>query len=117
MKFEDLVQLWGKDLFLSNHNHNPPSNLVILDAYFAIIDFVDFHPFVCLGKETQNLCPMRHFVYWHVHNNTAILLNARENLEDLEQSEIRTMLLRLPYLNIQRVSRLSSLPPSRQTGN
>ncbi|CDH58468.1 ankyrin repeat-containing protein [Lichtheimia corymbifera JMRC:FSU:9682] len=61
MKFEDLVQLW--------------------DAYFAIIDFVDFHPFVCL----------------------AILLNARENLEDLEQSEIRTMLLRLPYLNIQRL--------------
>ncbi|KAI9322541.1 rab-GTPase-TBC domain-containing protein [Dichotomocladium elegans] len=50
------------------------------DAYFAIPYFLDLHPFVCL----------------------AILLNARENLEDLEQSEIRTMLLRLPYMDIQR---------------
>ncbi|KAI8144936.1 rab-GTPase-TBC domain-containing protein [Fennellomyces sp. T-0311] len=60
MKFEDIVRLW--------------------DTYFAMPDFLDFHPFVCL----------------------AILRNARENLEDLEQSEIRTMLLRLPYLDMQR---------------
>lgn len=31
------------------------SNLFFLDAYFAIIDFVDFHPFVCLGKKTPLL--------------------------------------------------------------
>lgn len=30
-------------------------NLFFLDAYFAIIDFVDFHPFVCLGKKTPLL--------------------------------------------------------------
>lgn len=35
---------------------------------------------------------------------SAILRNARENLEDLEQSEIRTMMLRLPHLDMRRVS-------------
>ncbi|KAI7857601.1 rab-GTPase-TBC domain-containing protein [Circinella umbellata] len=60
MKFEDIVRLW--------------------DTYFAMPDFLEFHPFVCL----------------------AILRNAKENLEDLEQSEIRTMLLRLPYMDMQR---------------
>lgn len=33
----------------------------------------------------------------------AILLSAKEALEDLEQSEIRTMLLRLPVLNMEMV--------------
>lgn len=33
----------------------------------------------------------------------AILLSAKEALEDLEQSEIRTMLLRLPLLNMEMV--------------
>ncbi|KAI8989555.1 rab-GTPase-TBC domain-containing protein [Pilobolus umbonatus] len=49
------------------------------DTYFAMPDPIDFHPYVCL----------------------AILRNARENLEDLEQSEIRTMLLRLPYMEMR----------------
>ncbi|KAG0183943.1 hypothetical protein DFQ28_000423 [Apophysomyces sp. BC1034] len=57
-------------------------NLVRLwDTYFAIPDLLDFHPFVCL----------------------AILRIARENLEDLEQSEIRTMLLRLPNMDMRGV--------------
>lgn len=34
----------------------------------------------------------------------AILFNFRESLEDLEQSEIRTMLLCLPNMRIERVS-------------
>jgi hypothetical protein len=34
----------------------------------------------------------------------AILLSAKEALEDLEQSEIRTMLLRLPLLNMEMVN-------------
>ncbi|KAI8639485.1 rab-GTPase-TBC domain-containing protein [Parasitella parasitica] len=56
------------------------ANLVRLwDSYFAMPDPLEFHPFVCL----------------------AILRNARENLEDLEQSEIRTMLLRLPCMDMQ----------------
>ncbi|KAI8091402.1 rab-GTPase-TBC domain-containing protein [Gilbertella persicaria] len=55
-------------------------NLIRLwDSYFAMPDPLEFHPFVCL----------------------AILRNARENLEDLEQSEIRTMLLRLPYMDMR----------------
>lgn len=33
----------------------------------------------------------------------AILLSAKEALEDLEQSEIRTMLFRLPLLNMEMV--------------
>ncbi|KAI9321008.1 rab-GTPase-TBC domain-containing protein [Dichotomocladium elegans] len=61
MQFEDLIRLW--------------------DAYFAMPDPLEFHPYVCL----------------------AILLNARENLEDLEQSEIRTMLLRLPGMDVRRI--------------
>ncbi|KAL9542828.1 hypothetical protein MBANPS3_008415 [Mucor bainieri] len=57
-------------------------NLVRLwDTYFAMTDPFAFHPFVCLS----------------------ILLSAKEALEDLEQSEIRTMLLRLPLLNMEMV--------------
>ncbi|KAI8379569.1 rab-GTPase-TBC domain-containing protein [Radiomyces spectabilis] len=57
-------------------------NLVRLwDSYFSIPDPFDLHPFICL----------------------AILRNVRENLEDLEQSEIRTMLLRLPAMDMQRI--------------
>lgn len=57
-------------------------NLVRLwDSYFAMSDPFTFHPFVCLS----------------------ILLSAKEALEDLEQSEIRTMLLRLPLLNMEMV--------------
>lgn len=33
----------------------------------------------------------------------AILRNAKDNLEDLDQCEIRTMLLRLPTMDMQRV--------------
>ncbi|KAL0144210.1 rab-GTPase-TBC domain-containing protein [Mucor lusitanicus] len=52
-----------------------------VDTYFAMTDPFAFHPFVCLS----------------------ILLSAKEALEDLEQSEIRTMLLRLPLLNMEMV--------------
>ncbi|KAI8365972.1 rab-GTPase-TBC domain-containing protein [Radiomyces spectabilis] len=61
MRFDDLLRLW--------------------DSYFAMMDPLNFHPFVCLS----------------------ILRNAKENLEDLEQSEIRTVLLRLPNLNMRMV--------------
>ncbi|KAI7904977.1 rab-GTPase-TBC domain-containing protein [Cokeromyces recurvatus] len=57
-------------------------NLVRLwDTYFAIPDPFAFHPYICLS----------------------ILLSAKEALEDLEQSEIRTMLLRLPTLNMEMI--------------
>ncbi|KAI7866831.1 rab-GTPase-TBC domain-containing protein [Spinellus fusiger] len=51
------------------------------DSYFAMNDPLEFHPFLCLS----------------------ILRFAKESLEDLEQSEIRTMLLRLPSLNMNMV--------------
>ncbi|RCH77578.1 hypothetical protein CU098_002272, partial [Rhizopus stolonifer] len=55
-------------------------NLVRLwDCYFAMSDPLTFHPFVCLS----------------------ILLSVKEAVEDLEQSEIRTMLHRLPMLNME----------------
>ncbi|KAG1314906.1 hypothetical protein G6F64_001086 [Rhizopus arrhizus] len=57
-------------------------NLVRLwDCYFAMSDPLSFHPFVCLS----------------------ILLSVKEAVEDLEQSEIRTMLHRLPLLNMEMI--------------
>ncbi|CAG8721216.1 4070_t:CDS:2, partial [Acaulospora morrowiae] len=49
------------------------------DTYFSIDDPIEFHPFVCL----------------------AVLKHTRENLEELEQSEIRTLLLRLPSIDME----------------
>ncbi|KAJ2467032.1 hypothetical protein EV174_006454 [Coemansia sp. RSA 2320] len=57
------------------------SVLDLWDVYFATPDYVDFHPFVCL----------------------AILRHLKDSLEDLEQSEIRSMLLRLPKMSISRI--------------
>ncbi|KAJ1946167.1 hypothetical protein EC988_005597, partial [Linderina pennispora] len=54
------------------------SLLRLWDVYFSMPDFVEFHPFVCL----------------------AILKHLKDSLEDLEQSEIRSVLLRLPQMNI-----------------
>ncbi|KAJ2757872.1 hypothetical protein H4S06_002967 [Coemansia sp. BCRC 34490] len=60
----------------------PTANVLGLwDVYFSLPDFIDFHPFVCL----------------------AILQHLKDSLEDLEQSEIRSMLLRLPKMNISRI--------------
>ncbi|KAJ2123434.1 hypothetical protein IWW56_004955 [Coemansia sp. RSA 2131] len=55
--------------------------LALWDVYFAQPDFIEFHPFVCL----------------------AILQHLKDSLEDLEQSEIRSMLLRLPKMNMLRI--------------
>jgi hypothetical protein len=45
------------------------------------------------------------FIYLAIYLTfkSAILLSVKEALEDLEQSEIRTMLLRLPSLNMEMV--------------
>ncbi|CAG8566857.1 2965_t:CDS:2 [Diversispora eburnea] len=51
------------------------------DTYFSISDPIEFHPYVCL----------------------AVLKHARENLEELEQSEIRTLLLRLPSMDMEQI--------------
>ncbi|KAL1914256.1 uncharacterized protein VTP21DRAFT_9070 [Calcarisporiella thermophila] len=55
--------------------------LRLWDTYFSTPDFLDFHPYVCL----------------------ALLKHSKEHLEELEQSEIRTLLLRLPTLEIDQI--------------
>lgn len=73
----------------------------MLDSYFSMPDPLEFHPFVCLGKTKKIQGTIKYLL---VFTLLAILRNARENLEDLEQSEIRTMLLRLPFMDMQPVS-------------
>jgi len=51
------------------------------DTYFAVPDWIEFHPFFCL----------------------AVLKHLKEHLEELEQSEIRTYLMRLPSLEMDQV--------------
>ncbi|KAF9935545.1 hypothetical protein KVV02_003638 [Mortierella alpina] len=51
------------------------------DTYFAVPDWIELHPYFCL----------------------AVLKHLKENLEELEQSEIRTMLMRLPALDMDQI--------------
>ncbi|KAF9277845.1 hypothetical protein BGZ68_008968 [Mortierella alpina] len=51
------------------------------DTYFSVPDWIEIHPFFCL----------------------AVLKHLKENLEELEQSEIRTMLMRLPSLDMDQI--------------
>ncbi|KAF9113027.1 hypothetical protein BGX27_002333 [Mortierella sp. AM989] len=51
------------------------------DTYFALPDWIDLHPYFCL----------------------AVLKHLKEGLEELEQSEIRTMLMRLPNLEMDQI--------------
>ncbi|PKC07607.1 RabGAP/TBC [Rhizophagus irregularis] len=69
-----LQNLFAKELQFENL-------LRLWDTYFSIDDPIGFHPYVCL----------------------AVLKNARENLEDLEQSEIRTSLLNLPLMDMEQI--------------
>ncbi|KAL1922349.1 uncharacterized protein VTP21DRAFT_9888 [Calcarisporiella thermophila] len=55
--------------------------LRLWDTYFSISDFLDFHPYVCL----------------------AILKHFKEDLEELEHSEIRTLLMRLPLFDMEQI--------------
>lgn len=55
--------------------------LRLWDTYFSIENPMEFHPYVCL----------------------ALLKHTRENLEELEQSEIQIMLLRLPSLDMEQI--------------
>jgi len=69
-----LQNLFAKELQFENL-------LRLWDTYFSIDDPIEFHPYVCL----------------------AVLKNTRENLEDLEQSEIRTSLLNLPLMDMEQI--------------
>ncbi|OLY78271.1 GTPase-activating protein gyp1 [Smittium mucronatum] len=58
------------------------NTLRLWDVYFSMNDFLEFHPFVCIS----------------------ILSSLKESLEDLEHSEIKSIILRLPELDISSVS-------------
>lgn len=60
------------------------------DTYFSIPDagWIDLHPYFCL----------------------AILKHMKEGFEDLEESEIRTTLMRLPALDIDQVTKKTHGP-------
>ncbi|KAI9307866.1 rab-GTPase-TBC domain-containing protein [Cunninghamella echinulata] len=69
-----LQNLLAKEMQLEDLLH-------LWDFYFSINEPLDFHPFVCLS----------------------ILRIAKDSLEELEQSEIRTVLLRLPSFNMRMI--------------
>ncbi|KAF9145904.1 hypothetical protein BGX30_006044 [Mortierella sp. GBA39] len=64
----------SKELSLEN-------TMRLWDTYFAVPDWIELHPYFCL----------------------AVLRHLKENLEELEQSEIRTMLMRLPPLDMDQI--------------
>ncbi|KAG0000241.1 hypothetical protein BGZ80_005316 [Entomortierella chlamydospora] len=51
------------------------------DTYFAVPDWIELHPYFCL----------------------AVLKHLKEGMEELEQSEIRTILMRLPNLEMDQI--------------
>ena len=73
------------------------------DTYFAVPDPLDLHLYVCL----------------------AILANCKDALEELDQSEAKSMLFNLPPLDIDRVGGLfvavvpltKPIPPDHQRGH
>ncbi|ORX91954.1 RabGAP/TBC [Basidiobolus meristosporus CBS 931.73] len=79
VEFNEWVASWNMYLLAKELPLDSLSRL--WDTYFCEANFLELHVYVCL----------------------AILKHYKENLEDLEQSEIRTLLLRLPELDIEQV--------------
>ncbi|ORX90747.1 RabGAP/TBC [Basidiobolus meristosporus CBS 931.73] len=77
--FNEWVASWNLNLLAKELPLDSLSRL--WDTYFCEANFLELHVYVCL----------------------AILTYCKENLEDLEQSEIRTMLLRLPELDMDQI--------------
>lgn len=98
MKFDNLVRLWGRLL----EGMCCRMTWLILSSRFIFLDAwsVRISPICLSWWEYKQRTKRSVYSYYCI----AILRNARENLEDLEQSEIRTMLLRLPFMDMQPVS-------------
>ncbi|KAK9766848.1 hypothetical protein K7432_003780 [Basidiobolus ranarum] len=79
VEFNEWVASWNMYLLAKELPLDSLSRL--WDTYFCEADFLELHIYVCL----------------------AILKHCKENLEDLEQSEIRTLLLRLPELDMDQI--------------
>jgi len=67
--------------FLLSRELSLENTMRLWDTYFAMPDWIELHPYFCL----------------------AVLKHLKESLEELEQSEIRTMLMRLPPLDMDQV--------------
>ncbi|KDE07099.1 hypothetical protein MVLG_02669 [Microbotryum lychnidis-dioicae p1A1 Lamole] len=75
----ELAAAWLESLF----SREMPIGMLmrVWDVYFSIQDPMEFHPFVCL----------------------AILTTCKDALEELDQSEVRSMLLSLPVMDVDRL--------------
>ncbi|GAA98404.1 uncharacterized protein L969DRAFT_47718 [Mixia osmundae IAM 14324] len=80
----EIATLWFSNL-LSKELQDTDDLMRLWDAYFSLDpsngDLLDFHAFVCL----------------------AILSTRKEDLEELDQSEARSLLLSLPSLDVERI--------------
>ncbi|KAK9764186.1 hypothetical protein K7432_008518 [Basidiobolus ranarum] len=79
VEFNEWVASWNMYLLAKELPLDSLSRL--WDTYFCEADFLELHVYVCL----------------------AILKHYKESLEDLEQSEIHALLLRLPELDIEQI--------------
>ncbi|ORY88159.1 rab-GTPase-TBC domain-domain-containing protein [Leucosporidium creatinivorum] len=75
----ELASAWLEGLFAKEMQIGMLMRL--WDVYFSTADPLDFHPYVCL----------------------AILTTCKESLEELDQSEVRSMLLSLPLMDVDRL--------------
>lgn len=99
LKFVDLVRLWGKFVYTAQHDRvtNLFLRYLLCHAGLPWVSSIRMLGYVVFLERDDD------GTYINIAYS-AILRNARENLEDLEQSEIRTMMLRLPHLDMRRVS-------------
>jgi hypothetical protein len=86
MQIGMLMRLWGPSPSPSSSCSSLMLDTINTDVYFSIPDPLDLHPYVCL----------------------AILTTCKDALEELDQSEVRSMLLSLPPMDVDRVSASSS---------
>ncbi|KAK4046161.1 hypothetical protein OIV83_006302 [Microbotryomycetes sp. JL201] len=75
----ELASAWLDDLFA--REMQIATLMRVWDVYFSINDPLEFHTYVCLS----------------------ILMTLKESLEELDQSEVRSMLLSLPPLDVDRL--------------
>jgi hypothetical protein len=79
-----------------------PCLVQLWDVYFSSEDGLENHIYVCLGKYS------RYQIKYTIIDTRglALLRHYKEALEELEQSEIRALLLRIPMLDINEASYL-----------
>lgn len=74
--------------------------LRLWDTYFSGSDGFDLHIYVCIGTQLD----LSHMNLRHL---LAILVNCSESLVELEVSELKSFLQRLPYMDMDEVRSFS----------